>query len=144
MHVGIGRENKRERTNNNLTNQVQTTLLSTKSLSLPFLRTAIVVGVGNKTINDPIVKENMFNIYQGTGPTNLPLGLLHKHGSILIYNMSVFHCCIDIGVFINEDRWKVILSVKQVFKSSMVFPSLFRSLKSSIVINIDQYDQVIL
>ena len=46
----------------------------------------------------------MFSIYRYVTQTRLHTYLQY---------LSVFHCCVDIGVFISEDQRKVILSVKQ-------------------------------
>ena len=51
---------------------------------------------------------------------------------------TVFHGCIDIGTVEGHIKCST-----EVFKSSMVIPSLFRSLKWSIVIDINRYVQVI-
>ena len=79
----------------------------------------------------------MFNIYiyiyiyiyiEETGPLNLAVGLVTDTVPYNLQYLSVFHC-IDIGVFINEEQWTVIVSVKQKSKSTMVILRLFKSFK---------------
>ena len=53
-------------------------------------------------------------INRETGPPNLAARFVTQTRFLTyLQHASVSHCCIDIGVLIDEEQWKVVLSVKQ-------------------------------
>ena len=60
----------------------------------------------------------MFNIYINKRldhRSRVQLGLLHKHGSIFVYNIGVFFMVVSTLEYLSmkREQWKVMLSVKQ-------------------------------
>ena len=55
----------------------------------------------------------MFNIYRyETAPQNLAAGFdTQTRFSTSLQYVSVFHCCVDVGVLISEEQGKVVLRV---------------------------------